>query len=71
MTDAPNTTVPLSGIKVTESSLMLPGHAVWVLRGQPVWMGTLRQPVEDVNFDEIVLHWTDIAKIEGEAWYGC
>jgi hypothetical protein len=49
---------------------MLPGHALWKLRGQPVWAGSLRQPVEDLAYDEIVLHWTDIAKIEGEAWYG-
>ena len=60
-----------AGIKITDGGvLMLPGHAIWRLRGQPVWMGTLGQPVEDMEFDEMVLHWTDIAKIEGEAWYG-
>lgn len=43
---------------------MLPGHAIWLLRGMPVWMGTLRQPVEDVEFDEIVLHGSDIRRME-------
>jgi hypothetical protein len=69
MADTPTTI--LSGVKITDGGhFMLPGHALWKLRGQPVWAGSLRQPVEDLAYDEIVLHWTDIAKIEGEAWYG-
>ena len=69
MTDA--VTIPLAGIKIRDGgNLMLPGHAVWMMHGQPVWMGSLRQPIEDVVFNEIVLHWTDIARIEGEVWYG-
>jgi hypothetical protein len=65
------TTMSLAAIQITDGgAFMLPGHAIWKRRGEPVWMGRLGQPVEDVDYDEIVLHWTDIAKIEGGVWYG-
>jgi hypothetical protein len=63
--DSPATA--LAGIRITDGGpLMLPGHALWMRRGVPVWMGILNQPVEDVEFDEIILHRTDIARIKGE-----
>jgi hypothetical protein len=69
--NAQQTTMPLAGIKITDGGpLMLPEHAVWLRQGRPVWMGSLRQPVEEVDYDEIVLHWTDIARIEEGVWYG-
>lgn len=54
------------GIRITDGGpLMLPGHAIWVLRGVPVWMGSLNQPFEDVECDEIILHASDISRLIG------
>lgn len=55
--------VELAGIHFSASLLLLPGFIVLKRRGMLVWVGPLGSPIEDAEYDAVVLHPYDLKRL--------
>ena len=58
------TTTPLGAISFSATSLMREGYQALMRNGQVVHFGPVGQPIEDVEFDHMILHPADVAKLK-------
>jgi hypothetical protein len=56
-----------SGIKLIPNALMPRGRQALVRGAKLVWIGPLGAPIEDAEFDGIILHPDHIEEIRGHA----
>ena len=67
MSEKTEALIATGGTTLLSSDIMLPGHTMWTLHGKPVWAGCIGQPVEDLEYDSMVLHPSDITALKEQA----